>query len=486
MRVRRLFLWGLALVYLDAFLSLAVQVRGLVGASGILPVGELLEYVRLRVPDARRFWMLPSAFWLEGSDAALVGACLTGAVLAVLLAREVAPALVLAAMWALYLSLTTVGQVFLGYQWDALLLETGLLAVLFAPWTLRPSAARASPVPAAPLWALRLLVFRLNLGSGLVKLLSGDPTWRNLTALDYHFQTQPLPTWVGYYAHHLSASAHRASTAAMFFFELVVPFFVFGPRVLRRFAFAGLVALQAGIALTGNYGFFNLLTAALCLLVLDDQDLPARLRPRFPDPGAAPPEAAGRGTPQTAAAWARAAAAGVLAALAVVTFLDGTGTRIGWPGPVRALQRALRPFESVNFYGLFAVMTVSRPEILIEGSRDGSLWLPYEFRWKPGDLTRRPGFVAPHQPRLDWQMWFAALETCDENPWLVRFLRRLKEGEPSVRSLLARDPFADGAPPAYLRTTLFDYAFTSFGERAASGAWWRRAPLGPYCEVIGD
>jgi hypothetical protein len=265
-----------------------------------------------------------------------------------------------------------------------------------------------------------------------------------------------------------------------------VPFFVFGPRVLRRFAFAGLVALQAGIALTGNYGFFNLLTAALCLLVLDDQDLPARLRPRFPDPGAAPPEAAGRGTPQTAAAWARAAAAGVLAALAVVTFLDGTGTRIGWPGPVRALQRALRPFESVNFYGLFAVMTVSRPEILIEGSRDGSLWLPYEFRWKPGDLTRRPGFVAPHQPRLDWQMWFAALETCDENPWLVRFLRRLKEGEPSVRSLLARDPFADGAPPAYLRTTLFDYAFTSFGERAASGAWWRRAPLGPYCEVIGD
>jgi hypothetical protein len=134
----------------------------------------------------------------------------------------------------------------------------------------------------------------------------------------------------------------------------------------------------------------------------------------------------------------------------------------------------------VNSYGLFAVMTTSRPEIVIEGSPDGRLWQPYEFRWKPGDLRRAPAFVAPHQPRLDWQMWFAALGTCEENPWLVRLMQRLKEGATPVRGLLAHDPFPD-APPAFMRAVLYDYHFTSLGERRASGAWWGRQPLGLYC-----
>jgi predicted DCC family thiol-disulfide oxidoreductase YuxK len=473
--VRRLFLWALALVYLDAFLSMLVQVRALVGESGILPVADLLEYVRLRIPDGRRFWLLPTLFWIDSSDAALVAACVGGGALAVLLGLEVAPALVLALMWATYLSLTCVGQIFLGYQWDALLLETGLLSVLFASWTWRPGAARMAPVPTGTFWLLRLLVFRLTLGSGLVKLLSGDPTWRTLTALRFHYETQPLPTWIGWYAHQLPGMVHTISAGMMFLVELLAPFFIFGPARLRRGAFGAMVGAQVAIALTGNYGFFNLLTIALCLLVLDDDDLPRWVRVRFHPREPPLPRPARTG-------WIRVPAAPVLALLGLVTFFDGVRVRLPWPRPVRALQSALAPFASVNFYGLFAVMTTSRPEILIEGSRDGRLWLPYEFRWKPGDVRRAPAFVAPHQPRLDWQMWFAALGSCDENPWLVRFLRRVKEGSPPVRHLLAHDPFPD-APPAFVRATLFDYRFTTLAERRASGGWWRREPLGPYCEA---
>jgi predicted DCC family thiol-disulfide oxidoreductase YuxK len=472
--VRRLFLWALALVYLNAFLSLLVQVRGLVGERGILPVTEWLDYVHLRIPDENRFWLLPTLFWIDSSDAALVAACGGGAALALLLVLEVAPALLLALMWATYLSLAGVGQVFLGYQWDALLLETGLLSVLFAPCTWRRGAARSAPVPTGALWLLRLLLFRLTLGSGLVKLLSGDPTWRTLTALRFHYETQPLPTWMGWYAHHLPGIVHTISAAMTFSVELLAPFFIFGPPRLRRAAFVAIVGLQMAIALTGNYGFFNLLTIALCLLVLDDDDLPPWIRRRFHS--AEPP------LPRPARArWIRVPAAMVLALLGFVTFLDGVRLRLPWPRAVRALQRALDPLASVNSYGLFAVMTTSRPEILIEGSRDGHLWLPYEFRWKPGDLQRAPAFVAPHQPRLDWQMWFAALGSCAENPWLGRFLLRLRDGSPPVRRLLAHDPFPDAAPP-FVRAVLFDYRFTTHAERRASGTWWRREPMGLYCD----
>jgi hypothetical protein len=472
--VRRLFLWALAFVYLDAFLSLLVQVRGLIGEHGILPLGELIGYARARVAAPRVYWLLPTVFWVDGSDAALRAVCAGGAALALVLATEAATAPVLLLLWAGYLSLASVGQIFLGYQWDALLLETGLLALLLAPWTIRPAAARAAAVPAPAVWLFRFLVFRLTFGSGMVKLLSGDPRWRDLTALQVHYETQPLPTWIGWYVHQLPPLAHVTAAGMMFFVELVVPFFVFGPRLLRRGAFLALVGLQVVIGLTGNYGFYNLLTIALCLMVLDDADLPAALRQRLSAPAV---------RPSPAARWVRGTAAAVLGLLALVTFLDGLRARVPWPQPIRELQRAAAPLESVNSYGLFAVMTTARPEIIIEGSRDGVAWQPYEFRWKAGDVHRRPAFVAPHQPRLDWQMWFAALGTCDDNPWLLRLLDRLQQGEPAVTRLLARDPFA-GAPPAFLRTVVYDYHFTTLAERRAQGAWWRREEVGPYCPTV--
>ncbi|HEY7515086.1 MAG TPA: lipase maturation factor family protein, partial [Vicinamibacteria bacterium] len=438
--VRRLFLRLLGLVYLAAFASLAVQVEGLYGSRGILPVTELLGFAASRL-GPERYRLLPTLAWVSASDGALLFLAWGGAALALLQVACVAPRLVLLLLWAFYLSLVSPGRVFMGFQWDGLLLEAGLLAVFLAPGGVRPGAG-APPPPAYAVWLLRLLLFRLMFGSGAVKLLSGDPTWRSLDALRVHYETQPLPTWIGWYAHQLPVTVQRLSCGTMFLVELGLPLLIFAGRSGRLVAFAGFVLLQGTIALTGNYGFFNLLTVALAVLLLDDAALPRALRPAVPAPVPAP---------RPLVLWIRRAATVVPATLflvSVVVFSSSLGLRVPWPAPVLVLEEALAPFRSVNAYGLFAVMTTSRPAILVEGSRDGLEWRAYPFRFKPDDLDRPPGFVAPHQPRLDWQMWFAALGDCEANPWFLRFLDRLREGSPPVLGLLAGNPFPEG-PPRY-------------------------------------
>jgi hypothetical protein len=257
--------------------------------------------------------------------------------------------------------------------------------------------------------------------------------------------------------------------------ELVVPFFVFGPRRLRHVAFLLLALLQAAIAFTGNYAFFNLLTVLLCVPLLDDAAF-VRWRRR---PAASPPAREPR-------RWPRPVIATVAALLILCGAMELSGS-LGrtspWPAPLMAVARAVAPLRIVNGYGLFAVMTTTRPEILVEGSADGVAWKPYEFRWKPGDLFRRPAFVAPHQPRLDWQMWFAALGSFEQDPWFARFLEKLLEGSPPVLALLARNPFP-GAPPRFVRARLWDYRFTEPSERKRTGAWWRRTEIAPYGPVL--
>lgn len=471
--VCRLFLRLLGLVYLIAFLSLLVQVEGLIGSRGILPIAELLEWARAQT-GPERYWLLPTLCWLDAGDGFLFFLCGCGAALAGLLLLEIAPAPVLVLLWAFYLSLVNAGQIFLGYQWDSLLLEAGFLAIFLAPLDPRPRADwRPSPIA---LWLLRWLLFRLMFSSGVVKLRSGDPSWRGLSALRFHYETQPLPTWAGWHVHQLPVWFHTLSCALMFVTELAVPFLVFAPR---RFRFAGcgaLLAFQILIATTGNYCFFNLLTIALCLLLLDDAALPRRWRERT---APAAPSRRPRAWPR----WVLAPVAGVVLTVSGADLLATLGLGLPWPAPLVALERAVGPFRTINGYGLFAVMTTSRPEIVVEGSDDGMTWRPYEFKWKPGDLRRAPAFVAPHQPRLDWQMWFAALGTCERNPWFIRFLVRLQEGSPPVVRLLAGNPFPQ-APPRRIRSTLYDYRFTGLEARRKDGAWWRREPLGPYCPEL--
>jgi predicted DCC family thiol-disulfide oxidoreductase YuxK len=458
-RATWLFLRLLGLVYLIAFWSLGEQVLGLVGHDGILPADAFLAEARETYGNSR-FWRLPTLAWVSASDRALQASCIGGAALASLLVIGVLPALVLPLLWLLYLSLSVVCRGFLAYQWDALLIETGFLAIFIAPLVRFDSRRRIVDPPRVAVWLMWWLLFRLMAGAGVIKLTSGDPTWRTLTALAFHFETQPIPTPVAWYAHQLPLSLLKASTFAVLAVEITVPFLILAPRRLRAFAFVPLVGLQLCIALTGNYAFFNLLTAAVCLFLLDDASLGSWGRLRS-EPGAS--------------RWRR----WLIAAVAVVTVpvsMDAFASRLRIELPAIAVvdrvADVLRPFRSANAYGLFATMTTARPEITIEGSEDGAAWTEYQFKYKPGNTARRPPWVAPHQPRLDWEMWFAAFSVFEDEPWLQNLHSRLLERKAHVLELFERDPF-EGRTPRYVRSTLYQYRFTTV-EEGRSGAWWRR------------
>jgi hypothetical protein len=474
-----IFLRLLGVAYLAAFWSLGTQIRGLVGERGILPARELMAAMSRQTgaggPGLADVLAFPTVFWLDASDGALVAACALGALLAILLVAGVATWLVLPLLWALYLSLSTVASEFLAFQWDTLLLETGLLALVVAPGTLVHRPSGSDPPPLAR-WLIWWLLFRLMFAAGLVKLASGDVLWRSLTALTVHYETQPLPTPLAFHAHHLPVWAHEAATAGALAIELIAPWFILGPRRLRHVACGLIVALQIAIALTGNYTFFNLLTIALALTLVDDDAWPRSLRPRT-DREQAP--AGGRG-----GNWAPQLLLAAILTIVTIPLSTGilaaqAGVTLPWHATLRPVQRALSPFRSLNPYGLFAVMTHVRPEIIIEGSADGETWRPYEFKYKPGDPRRAPPWVAPHQPRLDWQMWFAALDGLPGTFWFERFCRRLLEGEPAVVDLLGDNPFPD-EPPRFVRGRVYTYRFASRERHRTEGVWWTRDEGRPY------
>jgi uncharacterized membrane protein YphA (DoxX/SURF4 family) len=479
---RWLFLRLLGVVYLVAFASLVIQVRGLIGEHGLLPVSEYLERASEMYGDGA--WrLLPTLLWLDASDRGLLIVSAGGMVLAGLLIIDVLPLIVLPALWLLYLSLAVGGQDFLSFQWDGLLLETGLLAALWAPagWfpSLRLEERQPSPIVQ---WLLWLLLFKLMFLSGATKLLSGDPTWRNLTALNVYFETQPLPPWTAWFVHQLSAPLHAVATALVFVAEMVVPLVVFAPRRFRWLRFTGavlMIGFQLTLAATGNYGFFNLLAIVLCIPLLDDNLLRRIIRLKLAAPK---PESSFRRT------IAGVAAAGiiVLSALSFVRELVYTYPAAG-PGSMplwsEQLLGTIAPFRSINGYGLFRVMTTERPEIIVEGSDDGNRWKPYEFRWKPGDPQRRPRFVEPYHPRLDWQMWFAALDPNGNRALLEALVGRLLEGSTDVLGLLGPNPFPDH-PPKFIRLVYFRYFFSSPETRESTGGWWSREPRGNLTQPV--
>jgi len=488
--VRSAFLRSLAVIYLIAFVSLWTQIDGLVGSKGILPADQFMsgvaEQVKVNGIGLDRYRLLPTLCWINASDSSLHWQCAAGVGLAVLLLIGIAPAPCLFLLWLIYLSLSTVCREFLNFQWDILLLETGFLAIFFAPWQLYPPRACETPPSRLVLWLLRLLLFKLMIQSGCVKLMSGDSMWHKLTALTVHYETQPLPTWIGWYAHQLPLWFQKFSCVIMFGIELVVPFLIFAPRRPRMLGAALLAFLQLLILLTGNYTFFNWLTLALCITLLDDFPLNrlfafcSRQREKTEnDPTSLLTSAAMH-------RWRRAVTVPLATVVIAITCLQLFATFRVRPAllqPVTALYQWIGPFRSMNSYGLFAVMTPTRPEIIVEGSNDGVVWLPYEFKYKPGDLKRRPAFVAPHQPRLDWQMWFAALGRWQDNPWFGNFCLQLLEGSPEVLGLLEKNPFPN-QPPRYIRATVYDYRFTGFAERGQSEDWWWREAAREYLPVV--
>jgi predicted DCC family thiol-disulfide oxidoreductase YuxK/uncharacterized membrane protein YhaH (DUF805 family) len=465
---RRVVLAGLGVCYLTAFWSLGVQFRGLIGSGGLAPAGLYLD-AALKQLGPQRYYELPTLAWLSASDAALKSFCVFGALASLGLILDLAAGPCALACWALYLSLSVVGQDFLSFQWDVLLLEAGLIAVFLAPWSWR--AKNRTEASRGALWLMRLLLFKLMLQSALVKLGSGDPSWRNLTALEYHYWSQPLPTPPAWWADRLPAAFQKFSCAVMFAVELGAPWLVLGPRRLRAAAAAAVAALMVVIALTGNYGFFNLLTLALCVAALDDS-FPglSRLAPRIPPKP--PTRRRGRAVAAFACAWL---------ALSGLEWSLRAGFRPPLEGAWSAVLDVAAPLRSVNNYGLFAVMTTTRDEISIEVSVDGREWREWPFLYKPGDVRRAPPFVAPHMPRLDWQMWFAALGA--PSPWFGNLLYRLLQGSPEAAALLGPPPFG-GERVRYARGMLSSYRFATPEERRADGSWWHREPKGLYFPVV--
>ena len=485
----RWFLRALGLVYLIAFVSLWIQVDGLVGANGILPVSDYLSLVRGGI-GFKAVWILPTLCWFNSSNTFLHFLCGGGVLLSLLLICRIAPAISLSVLFVFYLSLSIAGQAFLSFQWDILLLETGFLAIFFAPWRLWPKGNPGSTIPAtAPsavaMFLLKFLLFKLMFMSGVVKLTSGDTVWgwidhsfhwSALTALDYHYWSQPLPTIFAWFADKHPEWFKKFSVGFCLVVEIIVPFFIWAPRRPRLIAAGLLIFLQLAIAITGNYCFFNLLTLALCLLLIDD----ASWRAVAAVGGRGHSEVVLRG-----AAGDRGCDFVPIVILIVTLPLNlwlcytALKPEVDWPKPLLMVYARIEPFRILNGYGLFRVMTKERPEIQVEGSADGIDWVSYEFKWKPGDVNRAPRWCAPHQPRLDWQMWFAALGGPRQEQWFGNFMVRLLQNEPAVTRLLARNPFPV-KPPKYVRAILYKYQFTTSEEHRATGAWWKGREIGEF------
>lgn len=469
-----LYLRLLSLCYFFAFVSLIPQVDALFGSQSYSQPDIGLTVPSLN-PDALDFLRSPSLYLINSrlfSPANMAG---LGSMISILLFFARFELFSLISLYLLYLSLVSIGGIFLSYQWDMLLLEAGFISIFLARSSLIPQS-----IHRYAFMALNWLLFRLMFGSGVVKLTGEDPshrTWLNLTALTYHFETQPLPTPLAIFSHSLPPMVNKFNCFVALIIELIVPFFIF-IAPLRKTAAYSFILLQFLIALNGNYCFFNLLTAALALTLLFDpktenpENLKADRKNKIEKISA--PLCATILTLQFAAS-----------SIAMANTLLGDSFFAGLPRGLQFFYGVGQNFGIASSYGLFACMTVERPELAIEGSIDGKTFSEYVFRYKVGPLDRPPPLVAPLQPRLDWQMWFEALntdisgESISYNPsaWFLRFLYALKQGDAKVLSLLDHDPFKGGRP-VVLRVRLYRYHFNSPEQLLNTGRWWRREDLG--------
>lgn len=466
---RWIFLRCLGLLFFSAFYSLAFQIRGLIGPRGLLPAGTFLEQVAQAIPGLSRFWRVPTLLWMDTGNPALMALVWGGLIASVLLVLNVWPRMTIAVCLVTFVSFIAAAQDFASYQSDGMLLEAGFLSLFFAPRGVWPGLGAASPPSPASLFLLRWEWFRIYFESGVVKLLSGEVQWRNLTAMDHYYENGPLPSWPGWYVQqYLPHGFHAATAGLTLLLELVVVWMAWLPRRFRIACFLIVTPFQIGIILTANYAFLNYLVLVLGFLLLDDRAL---ARVGIP----VPPAVEARPAPLWRVRWRVIGAAAAL----IWIFYSTVITYVPSAGLLAAPARLIAQFRIANQYGLFAVMTRERYEIEFQGSRDGVTWVPYPFRYKPQYPMERPGIFAPYQPRFEWNLWFASLGSWQENPWVMVTEVRLLEGSPDVLALFRRDPFA-GKPPQKVRAVLWQYWFTTAAEKRTTGAWWKRKLLGEY------
>ena len=460
--ISALFLRLLALIYLAAFISTGSQIIGIAGEQGILPVAEKIESLR-SLHGWSGFWSFPTLLWIDAGNDSLFAVALAGCVFSVALFLNVLPRVSLVLLFVLYLSLFHAGQLFMNFQWDYLLLESGFLAIFLA-----------GGAPRWAVWLFRWLLFRVRFLSGVSKLISQDPTWANLTALVYFFEVQPLPHWGGWFAHQLPEWLLRFATGSALFIEILVPFLILMPRKIRLVGAWLTIVMQVTILLTSNHNYANFLVLALCLFLFEDRDIRRVL------PDRAQRWLAGSLSVAAPGLLGKSLAAAVTAVIVTVSLSQMWGMFSGRPGLafIRAIQEPLQPFHIVNRYHVFSTMNTERIELIIEASMDGINWKAYEFKYKPGDTYRRPEVVVPHHPRLDWLIWFVPSHPAFL-PWFEKFMLRLADNSPAVVDLLQYNPFP-GQVPRYLRVDVYRYYFSSPDTRAATGHWWQREYLGPF------
>jgi hypothetical protein len=500
---RWLFLRWLGFIYFSAFYSLIFQIRGLIGPEGILPASDYLDAVAHSLGHVR-FWYAPTLLWFSSGPHMLVGLCWAGMVGSILLVLNIWPRGALAVCFLCFLSFVSAAGDFSGYQSDGMLLEAGFITLFFAPPGFRPGFGTSRPPSRASLFLLQWEWFRIYFESGLVKIVSGDPQWRNMTAMDEYYQNGPLPTWIGWYLQHLPHWFHASTAYATLALELGLVWMLFLPRRWRILCFFLVTSWQIGIILTANYTFLNYLVLALGFLLLDDRLLlslvPQRWKPYLLNQLKADrideirPNDSGEVVPPSLKVH-RSSSHPQLAALK----FSLTGLMLGWIFYSTTVQmiwiiwpsfklpttpiEALDPFRIANRYGLFAVMTRGRYEIEFQGSEDGQRWEAYPFRYKPQDRSQPPGIYAPYQPRFDWNLWFASLGSWREYPIVLSTEIQLLSNDPDVLALFAGNPFAH-APPTQVRAVLWQYWFTTRAEKRNTGLWWRREFLGLYAPAI--
>lgn len=475
-----LYLRALGLSCCCAFVSLWTQSAGLIGSRGITPLAERLTAIRDWGIDP---FELPTALWLDASDAAIAALCGLGTLASVSLLLGVAPRLCVALVWASYLSIVNAAGLFFQYQWDILLLEVTAASLWIAPSALWPKRSAAADLRLS-IWLPRLILFKLMFLSGYAKLASGDESWRDLTALSYHYWTQPIPNGLSHWVNGLPPLFHKCSVVLTFVVELLCPFLIFmgrRPRLLAAAAFAGLLLMMGT---TGNYGFFHLLTGVLVISLLDDAALESAASKLGGWTGRA--RAWSTDFEATAATgWTRYARRGFLVAMLSLSLLVLTTTLTrpaSFPEPLVRIGAWGRSWGLSFGYGLFAVMTRQRPELIIEASDDGLNWQAYGFKYKVGDPSRRPRTVVPgHMPRLDWQLWFAALRGgCGRSDWVAALMARLQANQPEVLALIDHNPFPT-RPPRFIRSRLYDYRFTTREQLRRDGLYWERDSPRPAC-----
>lgn len=452
---------GAAAIYLLGFVAAAVQFRALIGERGILPIPQFLA--------RQSFWRTPSVFHLRYSDRLFAVAAWFGAALSAAIVAGAADAVPLwaamamwLALWVLYLSIVNVGQTWYSFGWESLLLETGFLMIFLGNQDVAP--------PVLTLWMVRLLLFRVEFGAGLIKM-RGDPCWRDLTCLYYHHETQPMPGPLSWFFHHLPKPLHRIEVAGNHFAQLIVPFGLFAPQPVASVAAAIIVITQLWLVASGNFAWLNWVTIVLAFSAIDDASFSVLL-----PQGVVPAHAGVSATPL----WFVVLVAAVTAAVLFMSY---------WPlanmlSSRQRMNMSFNSFHLVNTYGAFGSIGRVRREVVIEGTDEPvitnqTVWKEYEFKGKPGAPRRLPRQWAPYHLRLDWLMWFAAISPGYAQPWLRPFLQRLLKNDRPTLRLLRHNPFPD-SPPRFVRAQLYHYRFTTPAELRRDRAWWHRALIGGY------